>query len=618
MTRDDLMVLALWCAAVLALLSPVWFRPGFVFFNHGDLFSYHAPLRALTAGELQSGRLPFWDPYILLGVPHAANPQAVLFYPAALLCAFLPVTTGLVWDQVLHLLWAGAGMFLLARSQRLGRIGAFTLASAYALSPFLVYRVTAGIPTLLAALSWAPWLWLAWLSGSVAVLAGVFALQLLSGHAQFLVVNGCGMALWALCRTERGVLLKKLFLAGGGALALTALQWVLTAQYLGHSVRADWSGAMSGAYALPAGALWTWINPGVLGTPLGGDWGDAISVFYETCGGWVGPFALGLAALGLMRSKRRVAAFVLAAAGVLLAFGPRGPLSRALLSFTILSYLRTPSRWLFLTVWAAVLAAGAGLYALRGRRWPVGAKLAGVLAAFLPLAAWDAQFLSAQDPSLFLRPNVEVSETLAGRAQRVLTDPALANPNKAVFYRMMNVNGYEAFYPKAVPGWAAAAEGTPAADASRVFVSDWRSAASRRAGVRARLSPKGLEQGEGWPLAAFVDAGGARVKPDPHLWIERPSRWRVTGAIPRAAAGVALLTPQYPGWSARLDRIPTTVSSWDGIFQAVSLPGMRQAGVALDLTLEFRPTGWSWLAAFTAAAWAFWLVMLARRAGEAF
>ncbi len=350
MSRDDLMVSALWCAAVLALLSPVWARPGAVFFNHGDLYSYHAPLRALTAGELQSGRLPFWDPYILLGVPHAANPQTVLFYPAALLCAVLPVTTALVWDQVLHLLWAGTGMFLLARFSRLGRLGAFALASAYALSPFLVYRVTAGIPTLLAALSWAPWLWLAWLSGATALLAGAFALQLLSGHAQFLVVNGCGMALWALLRDGRLDLFKRLLLAGAGALTLTVVQWVLTAQYLARSVRSDWTGAMSGAYALPAGALWTWLDPGALGTPAGGDWHDALSVFYETCGGWVGPFALALAAFGLVKSKRRGPAVALGAAGVLLAFGPRGPLSRALLGFAVLSYLRTPSRWLFLTV----------------------------------------------------------------------------------------------------------------------------------------------------------------------------------------------------------------------------------------------------------------------------
>ena len=49
-----------------------------------------------------------------------------------------PVVTALVWDQIFHLLWAGVGMFLLSRSQRLDRAASAVLASAFALSPFLV------------------------------------------------------------------------------------------------------------------------------------------------------------------------------------------------------------------------------------------------------------------------------------------------------------------------------------------------------------------------------------------------------------------------------------------------------------------------------------------------
>jgi hypothetical protein len=617
MSRNDLLVLSLWCAAVLALLGPVWARPGAAFFNHGDLYTYHLPLRSLTASALQEGRLPFWNPYILLGVPHAANPQAALFYPGAVLEAFFPAVTALVWDQVLHLLWAGAGMFLLARAQRLDRAGAAVLASAFALSPFLIYRVTAGIPTLLAALSWAPWLWLAWLSGFPGLLAGCFALQLLSGHGQFLVINGAAMALWALCRDGRRVLFARLGAAGAGALALTAVQWVLTAQFLRLSVRSDWAGALSGAYALPPGALWTWLNPGALGTPVDGSWGDVLSVFYETCGGWIGPLALALAAWGLARGRRRAPAAALAVAGIFLAFGPRGPLSRAVLSFAVLSYLRTPSRWLFLALWAAVLLAGAGLAALRARRLPAGARLLAALAAFLPPAAWDAQFLRPQDPAAFLAPRAEISEKLGGRPVRVLTDPELANPNKAMLYRMMNVNGYEAFYPKGVPAWAAGAEGEPAADASRVYVSRWRSAAAVRAGVAARLSPAGLEQGPGWPLAVYLDALGRRVTPDPGLWIENPERWRVWGRRPESAAAIGLSVPAYPGWSARFDGAERTLVPWDGPFQALPLPAAFPRGAAFEVRLRFVPTGWTLLAALTAAAWAWWLAALARRAEAA-
>ncbi len=612
MSRNDLLVLGLWCAALLALLSPVWARPGAVFFNHGDLYTYHVPLRSVTAGALQSGRLPFWDPYILLGVPQAANPQAALFYPAALLESLFPVARALAWDQIFHLLWAGLGVFLLARSQRLDRAGAAVLASAYALSPFLVYRVTAGIPTLLAALAWAPWLWLAWLSGGVLILAAALSLQLLSGHGQFLVVNLAAMGVWGLLHDGRGVLLGRLAAAGAAALALTAAQWMPTLQYLRHSVRSDWGGAMSGAYALPPGALWSWLNPDALGTPLNGGWRDAISVFYETCGGNVGPIALVLAAWGLVRGRRRLAAALLAAAGVLLAFGPRGPLSRAFLGFAVLSYLRTPSRWLFLSVWAAVLLAGTGWAAWSGLRRRPGARLLAAVAGFLTLAFWDAGFLRPQDPAPFLAPRARVAEALGGRPIRVLTDPDLANPDKTELYRLRNVNGYEAFYPEGVPAWAARAQGAPAADASRVFVSRWPSPELARAGVAARLSPAGVERAPAWALASFIDARGRRVFPDPHLFPESPERWRVTGAVPRGAAAVALSEPAYPGWRAYAQGRAAALVPWDGVFQAVplSLP----AGARLDLTLQFAPTGWAWLAAFTAAAWAWWLAALSRAA----
>jgi hypothetical protein len=616
MSRNDLLVLGLWCAAVLALLSPVWSSPGAAFFNHGDLYTYHAPLRSLTAAALQSGRLPFWNPYILLGVPHAANPQAALFYPAALLAALFPVVTALVWDQVFHLLWAGVGTFLLARSQRLDRTGAAVLASAYALSPFLVYRVTAGIPTLLAALAWAPWLWLAWLEGAPVLLAAAFALQLLSGHGQFLVINGAAMALWALCRDGRRVLFARLAGAGAAALALTAVQWIPTAQFLRESVRSNWAGAMSGAYALPPGALKTWLNPAALGTPLDGSWPDVLSVFYEACGGWIGPLGLGLAAWGLYRGRRRAPALLLIFAGVFLAMGPRGPLSRAVLGFAVLSYLRTPSRWLFGALWGALLLAGAGLSDLKRARLPAGVRLLAAVAAFLPLAGWDAMFLHPQDAATFLAPNAEVSERLAGRSQRVLTDPDLANSNKTELYRMMNVNGYEAFYPKNVPGWAAAAEGAPAADASRVYVSKWRSDEALRAGVAARLSSSGVEQGLGWPLAAYVDAQGRRLPPDPMLWIERPERWRVWGAPPPGAAALELSIPFYPGWRARLDGAAAALRPF-GFFTAVPVGGGLAPGRTFELWVDFKPTGWAFLAALTAAAWGFWLAALARRAEAA-
>lgn len=613
MTRRDLIVVGALAAAVLALTAWVWARPGHAFFNHGDLYAYHWPLRHHTAAALIEGRLPFWNPYIMLGVPHAANPQTALFYPASIMGFLLPVITALVWDQLLHLLWAGLGAYLLARSARLPRAAAAALAAAYALSPFLVYRVTAGIPTLLAALSWAPWAWLAWLSGSALLLTAVFALQFFSGHPQFLVVNAAAMGLWAAVRPARLALWTRLAAGAAGALALAAVQWLPTLELLRGSNRSGWPEIFRAAYSLRPRDLLLWLSPGAFGTPLNGRWDDAISVFYESGGVWLGAGALALAAGGLLRGRGRLGPALLVVLGALLALGANGPLA-PLLSAPGFSYLRTPSRWSFLSLWGLWLLAGAGARALGSSKKTAWALTLIALVIMAELVIWDSGFLKAAASRAFTKASPAVAG-LSGRPTRVLTAPSLANPNKAVVYRMRNVNGYEAFYPASAALWAAEAEGEPAADPSWVLVSRWDSPAAARAGVSARLTPAGVEERAGaWPLASFLDAKGSRLAPDPALVIERPERWLVTGPVPAGAVAVALAETRWPGWGATLDGRAAPLRAWGPAFQAAALaPG----AAVVDLRLDFSPSFWFWWAALSAAAWAFWFGALGRRAEAA-
>lgn len=610
MTRRDLIVVGALAAAVLALTASVWARPGGAFFNHGDLYAYHWPLRHHTAAALIEGRLPFWNPYVLLGVPHAANPQAALFYPAGILGFLLPVVTALVWDQIFHLLWAGLGAFLLARFARLPRAAAAALAAAYALSPFLIYRVTAGIPTLVAALSWAPWAWLAWLGASAPLLAAVFALQFFSGHPQFLLINAVAMGLWAAAHPRRLTLWTRLAAGAGGALALAAVQWLPTLELLRGSSRSDWPAQFRAAYSLRFQDLLLWLSPGAFGTPLNGGWDGATSVFYESGGVWLGGVMLAFAAGGLLRGRARLGPVLLAVLGAVLALGANGPLA-PLLDAPGFSYLRTPSRWSFLTLWGLWLLAGEGARALSASPKTARALSLVPLVVLAELLLWDSNFLKSANARVFTKSNPAVAERLAGRSTRMLTDPELANPNKAIAYRMRNANGYDAFYPASTAVWAAEAEGRPAADPSWVLVSRWKSDAAARAGVSARLSRQGIEErGDAWPLAAFLDAKGGRLTPDPALVIERPERWRVTGAVPKGAVAVELSETRWPGWRATLDGLAAPLAAWGPAFQSVALaPGLA----VLDLRFDFSPTGWFWWAALSAAAWALWFAALARQ-----
>ena len=263
-------------------------------------------------------------------------------------------------------------------------------------------------------------------------------------------------------------------------------------------------------------------------------------------------------------------------------------------------------------MWGLWLLAGSGLsrFSTSARRGAALTLLPLIVLAELVFCDWP--FLRHQDPKLFTAPNGEVSARLAGRPQRVLTDPSLANPNKTIVYRMRNVNGYDAFFPAGAARWAFEAEGAPAADSSRVLVSRWRSSAAARAGVASRLSAEGIETADdAWPLAVFVDSTGRRLTPDPILTIDVPERWRMSGAVPPTAAAVAIAEARWPGWRAFLENRPAALAPWGPAFQSVPLPSSQGT---IDLRFEFTPSRWFWWAALSMAAWAWWMRSVLRGA----
>jgi len=606
MRARDFFLFGLWAALLLALLAPSWLRPGEALSNFGDLYAYHYPLRHLTVAALQSGRLPFWNPYIFGGLPLAANPQSVLFYPVSLLGAFFPLGLALTWDCAFHLAWAGLGVWLLARRSRHSAAGAMLLATLFAFSPFLVYRVAEGIPTILAALAWSPWCWLALLSARPGLLAGAWSLQLLSGHPQFMAINALAMAVWLLFERRALSGLARMAKEGALVLALTALQWLPAWEFLSRSVRKAWPAAFTGAYSVPLAAYLTWIDPDVWGNAIAHTYAGPPSVFFETSGVHIGVMGLLLAGTGLWKG-RRGAALALILGGAILAGGDNNPVSAAVLRFGPLHFLRTPARYLFLCLWGLLLAAGSGLrrleLALKARP---GFRAAVVLAAMAELVLWDRAFLKSEDAAPYLRASPAVAEALGGRARRVMTDPELANPDKTMLYRAMNVNGYDAFYLDGYPQYAARSEGRPAADPSRTYLTRVDSPEMRRLGVAFFLSASGRlsPAASPYPLAYFVSPGGEFLG-GAALSILRPEAWRVTGAAPHGAERLILAQPLYPGWKAWLNGRAVSLEVWDGLLQSVALPGAPGEGFVLDA--RFTPTLWPLWAALACLGWAAWL-----------
>ncbi|MBI5882737.1 MAG: hypothetical protein HZB91_06490 [Elusimicrobia bacterium] len=610
MRRQDILAFGLWCLVPMGLMFPAWLVPDLAMHNYGDLYAYHYPMRHIVAGSLQAGRLPFWNPYIFMGLPLSANPQAVLFYPVTLLSHLWPLGLAFSWDYLFHMLWGGLGVFLLARKNGLGTAGSLLVTTMYGLCPFLVYRVTEGIPTLLASLAWVPWAWLALQSGSWLLLSAVLALQFFSGHQQFMVINILGMAAWVLA-SRSGRLLARLAEAGCAALALACVQWEPTWEFLGRSVRSEWPAMFTTAYSVGVQELSTWLRPGALGTPLSGTWADVPSVFFETCGVYVGLAGVLLALWWLVRG-RPVLAWALLFLGLFLAAGGRNPLYRLALEGTPVGYLRTPSRALLLCLLGLVFAAGGAARAY-SRRVPPWARLVVVLLVLADLAWWARPFLRAEDSGPYLAPRPGVAGVIGGKPFRVLTDPALASPNKTMLYRAMNANGYEAFYLAGFARYAARAEGGPAADASRGYITAFRSPEMRQAGVAYVIDLNGVRNPtrNECRLASYEGPDCGAQAGLPGLSIERPERWTVQGTMAAEGGRLVLAQSFYPGWRAFLGRRKLEISKWDGIFQAVSLP----AG-DFKLKVEFEPTWWKELVLLAAAAWLAWLSLALQEAAS--
>src|SRR5277367_3692959 len=102
MTKRDGSLCKIFLLLLLIPFSRLLLSPGLVPGNFGDIYGYHYPLRHLVTSTLQEGRLPLWNPYIFAGIPLAANPQGVLFYPASAIHYFFPLAWSFTVEMFLH------------------------------------------------------------------------------------------------------------------------------------------------------------------------------------------------------------------------------------------------------------------------------------------------------------------------------------------------------------------------------------------------------------------------------------------------------------------------------------------------------------------------------------
>jgi hypothetical protein len=367
-------------------------RPSVDFANHGDprpvgndatfVFLPHHLYVAKVLRE--SGHPPLWDSSGFGGRPMVGNPQGGLFYPPVWFawCSPYPATLG--WLTVAHLLWGGLGLYLLARSQGLGRWPATVAGGVYQASPYLLAQTFEGHYPHVWAACWYPWAFWAQAEHRAGRTRGLLALPpilataYLTGHPQEWFLLVLALSVWVVAdvvrpllsgrrkrRTAVAIVLGWTAVVGVG-LGLAAIDLVPVRSVLPWVLKSP-QPEVPKNYQLHPVNLLQLLSPGALGGPS--DY-DGVDNYWESVFSFgLVPLVLAGVACASASQRPRVRGWL--ALVVLSAWFAGG---RQLGLFTILyrvlpglSWFRVPARSLFLSSLGMSILAGFGLELLSSR-----------------------------------------------------------------------------------------------------------------------------------------------------------------------------------------------------------------------------------------------------------
>jgi len=269
----------------------------FVVRDYG-FFAY--PLACFQQQCFHHGELPLWDPYNNCGVPFLAQWNTMPLYPPSLIYLLLPLTWSLSFFCLLHLWFAGFGMFFLAR-----RWTGNNFAAAFAGVAFSFNGLTLNLlmwPSHMATFSWMPWVVLAvelaWRGGGQKIiLAGlVGAMQMLAGGPEIILLTWLLLlALWIqqFIRGEsaRGPMCWRFPLVVMLVAALAAAQLLPFLDLSAHSQRGV--GYADTRWSMPG---WGWANFLV---PMAFGRTETEGVFFQYDQSWTSSYYLGIGTLWL-------------------------------------------------------------------------------------------------------------------------------------------------------------------------------------------------------------------------------------------------------------------------------------------------------------------------------
>jgi hypothetical protein len=246
------------------------------------------------------GELPFWNPYNNCGVPFLAQWNTMPLYPPALLYLVLPLQWSLSCFSLLHLWFAGLGMFFLAR-----RWTGSSFAGAFAGTVFAFNGFTLNLlmwPSHIATFSWMPWVVLAvelaWRYGGkrIPLAACVGALQMLAGGPEticltWLVVSALWLQELIKTKTPRVAMFWRLPLVVLLVFCLSAAQLLPFLDLVAHAQRQ--TGYTDLRWSMPLSGLANFFVPMAFGSTA------TEGIFFQHGQYWTSSYYLGIATLWL-------------------------------------------------------------------------------------------------------------------------------------------------------------------------------------------------------------------------------------------------------------------------------------------------------------------------------
>jgi hypothetical protein len=342
----------------------------FVFRDFGH-FGY--PLATYHREAFWRGEMPLWNPFSQCGLPFLAQWNTMVFYPGSLFYLLLPLPWALSVFGLLHLFWAGLGMYCLTWSWTRHRLAAGVGGLAFAFSGLLQHSLM--WPNNVAALGWMPWVVLlvpqGWQRGGRCLIGAIVvgAMQMLTGAPEVILLTwgivGVLMVLDLVRpRVSAPGFIKRMLICViavallGAAQLLPFLELLADSQRDTHFYESVWPMPITG-----------WAN---LLVPLFHCQASVQGVFFQSGQYWTSSYYAGAATLALalfavMATKewriRGVA--LLALLGLLLALGDAGVVYAALKRVVPqLGFIRFPIKFVVLTVFTLPLLAACGVSAL--------------------------------------------------------------------------------------------------------------------------------------------------------------------------------------------------------------------------------------------------------------